>query len=336
MAISATRTQSDATKVGSPPTSWDDRVGILQLLRSFGVWVALLALALYGVFAVPGFTSQSNVTSLLSLTPPLVIAALGQTFVIAVGGLDLSVGMLMGLVGVLSVGLMSGRNDRFGPIVALCLCVGVAVGSFNGLMVAWTKMNPIILTFGMLFVLEGASYLYTEQSIGPTAPLLADLEGRTVGSIPLVTPLWIVLAILAWAVLAHTRVGQHIRAVGGNPKSALKAGIRIRSVRVVAYALSGLSGAIAGLLLASRLGAGYPLAGQGMELNAIVAVLVGGTPYGGGRGTIVGTAGGALLLSLFANLLNLQGVSPYVQQVAVGLFTVGAIALYSSWRGHRG
>lgn len=312
------------------------RSGKLRLLRMFGVWVVLAVMLIYGVLATHGFTTRTNVTSLLALSPPLIIAALGQTFVIAVGGLDLSVGMLMGLVGVLSVGLMSNNDALFVPVVLLSLCLGLAVGSFNGEMVARTNMSPILLTFGMLFVLEGASYLYTLQSIAPIPPLYQDLESRQLGSIPLVTFAWIVLAILAWVVLARTRLGQHIRAIGGDAKSALKAGIPIRSVQVVAYAVSGLSGAIAGLLLASRLQVGYPLAGQGMELNSIVAVLIGGTPYGGGRANIAGSVGGALLLNLLTNLLDLRRVTPYVEQVIVGLFTVAAITLYSSRRRRSG
>jgi ribose/xylose/arabinose/galactoside ABC-type transport system permease subunit len=263
------------------------------------------------------------------------VIALGQTFVIMVGGIDLSVGMLAGLVGVLSVGLLK-SDAQFLWVVPMALAIGLAVGTLNGALVVIARVNPVILTFGMLSVLSGATYLYTEESIGQAPPLLRGIDKtKLAGIVPPSALLLLLAAVASWFALRHTPYGRYLRAVGGNPANARKAGIPIRAVTIGAYALSGLSGAIGGLLLGARLGTGYPLAGQGMELNAIVAVILGGTAFGGGGGTAIGSIGGVLLLSVLANAQNLMGVTPYLQQVVKVVVIVIAVALYSQRRFER-
>jgi ribose transport system permease protein len=221
-------------------------------------------------------------------------------------------------------------------MIPLALALGIGSGIFTGMTIALTRANPVIVTFAMLSFFEGATYLYSQVSIGTTPANLSWLESeRVFGLVPVAALLFAVLAIVAWLLLARTPFGSHLRAVGGNEPSARRNGVPITRTKVLAYALSGFSGAAAGLLLDARLQTGYPGAGTGLELSAIVAVIVGGTPFGGGRGTVLGTVAGALLLTVLVNALNLLNVGTEVQQIVNGAVVVVAVSLYSVRRFHR-
>lgn len=296
-----------------------------------GVWVALTALAVVGVFT-PEFVTAGNLQNLMRAVSVIGIAGLGQTFVIAAGGIDLSVGQLMGLVVVLSAWIMRGDTSLILPIVVLAIAIGIGVGLLNGAAVVTTGIYPMILTFGMLSILRGVIFLITDRTIGSIPKEFAQLDQASLGPIPLPFVVLAAMVFLSWFVFTHTPFGRYVTAVGSNEANARRAGIGVGRVKVAVYALSGLSGAIAGLLLLARLGTGYTLAGQGMELNAIVAVVLGGTSFGGGRGRMLGTVGGALVLVLLNNILNLRQVEPYVQDVVSGVIILAAIAFYTARR----
>jgi ribose/xylose/arabinose/galactoside ABC-type transport system permease subunit len=302
---------------------------VVSALRINGIWLALLALLMYALVAVPDFASTGNIADLLRAMPALGIVAVGQTFVIVAGGLDLSVGALASLVSVLSVGLVSQSSDLVW-VLLLAPLLGLFVGAAGGSAVAFSGANPVILTFGMLSLLSGATYMYTQESVGETLPALRWVDEQLIlGVIPVSAVLLIVVTLAAWVAFARSPFGLHVQALGGSEAGALRSGIRVRRIKIAVYMISGLSAAIAGLLLAARLGTGYPLAGQGLELSAVVAVIIGGTPFGGGRGTILGSIGGVVLLSMLANVLNLQRVSPDVQQIITGGVVIIAVTLYS-------
>jgi ribose/xylose/arabinose/galactoside ABC-type transport system permease subunit len=292
-------------------------------------------LTLYGGLVVPHFATETNVTNILRNIAPVGITSLGQTLVIASGGLDLSVGMLMGLVTVLSNGLMNGNADLLPVAVVLAVAVGLTVGLVNGVVITATGINPMILTFGMLSVLEGIIFLYTDRSIGLAPEIFRKLDAGSVGPLPVSFLLLAGLTAAAWLVLSGTPFGRYVCAIGGDEGNARKAGIPTKKVSILVYTISGLSAAIGGLVLAARLGSGYPLAGRGLELDAIVAVVIGGTSFSGGKGRILGTVGGVLVLALISNILNLLQISPYVQQVTKGLIVVAAVALYATRRSGR-
>src|SRR5207253_6921076 len=252
---------------------------------------------------------------------------IGQTFVIAAGLIDLSVGQLMGLVAVLISDLMQGRSALAVPAFFLGLGVGAGIGLINGALINRLRIHPLILTFGMLSVLQGAIFLYTDRSIGLVSPEFLELASGSLAGIPLSLLVVAGLAAGAQAALHRTRFGWHLQAVGTNEENARRAGVSPQVIKLAAYGISGLSAGFAGMLLAGRLGTGYPNAGSGFELDAIVAVVLGGTSLAGGRGTIPGTLAAVLVLGITSNVLNLLEMPTFGQMVAKGLIVIIAILL---------
>ncbi len=299
-------------------------------MASYGIAVVLVGLILVSALVSPAFLSADNLVNLLRQTAPLAIVALGQTFVILAGGIDLSVGMLIGLVTVLGNGIMDGRPEYAAPIVVLGLALGLAVGLFNGLVVAFARIHPLILTFGMMSVLQGAIFMYTDRTVGVAPENFKQIAYGSVGPLPVPALLLLALLAFSWLVLARTPFGRYVYALGGSEISARRAGVNTTLVKVAVYVLSGLSAGIAGLVVAARLGSGYTLAGTGFELDAIVAVVLGGTSLAGGRGGVWRTLAGVLILGILSNMLNLAGVSSFVQQIVKGIVVIGAVAVYTS------
>jgi ribose/xylose/arabinose/galactoside ABC-type transport system permease subunit len=293
----------------------------------YGIYLLLVALTAFAAGMSPEFATTGNLVNLVNQSAALAILAIGQTFVIAAGLIDLSVGQLLGLVAVVACDLMGGAQTMVLPAVLLALAIGGGVGLVNGVLYRWLRIHPLILTFGMLSVLQGAIFTYTDQSIGQAAPAVLWFAGGSIAGIPCALILVAVAGLGAHRLLKGTRFGLHLRAVGANDENARRAGVRVQQINVVAFVLSGLSASVAGLILAGRLGTGYPNAGNGYELDAIVAVVLGGTSFAGGRATIAGTLAAVLALSLISNLLNLMEVSTFVQMVIKGGIVVAAIVV---------
>lgn len=291
----------------------------------YGIYLLLAALAAFAAAANPEFTTRGNLVNLVNQSAALAILALGQTFVIAAGLIDLSVGQLLGLVAVLACDVMGGAQDMALPAILLALAVGLGVGLANGLLDRWLRIHPLILTFGMYSVLQGAIFTYTDQSVGAAAPAVLWLAAGDILGVPFPLILVAAAGLGAHHLLKRTRFGLHLRAVGASAENARRAGIRVERIKLVAFLLSGLSAAVAGLIIAGRLGTGYPNAGTGYELDAIVAVVLGGTSFAGGRATIAGTLAAVLALGLISNLLNLMEISAFVQMVVKGAIVVAAI-----------
>ncbi len=288
----------------------------------------LLALVLVGALAfVPGFAAATNLSNVVTQSAALGLVAIGQTFVIAGGLIDLSVGQLLGLSVVLTCALSEGRSDLLLPTLAAMVAMGVAVGVIHGALVNRLRIEPLILTFGTLSILQGLIFAYTDRSIGQAPVELVWLaNGRLLG-LPVAGVVLLAFAALAHLMLRHTCFGLRLLATGGDADSARRAGVDVGRVRLLAFVLSGVGATLAGLLIAGRLGTGYPNAGQGFELDAIVAAVLGGASLAGGRGTIVGTVAAVLLLGVISNVLNLLEVSAFVQIFAKGLIVVGAIVV---------
>jgi ribose/xylose/arabinose/galactoside ABC-type transport system permease subunit len=291
----------------------------------YGIYLLLAALAAFAAVASPEFATAGNLVNLINQSAALAILAIGQTFVVAAGLIDLSVGQLLGLVAVLVCDLADGKEAMAPASVVLALAVGGGVGLVNGLLYRWLAIHPLILTFGMLSILQGAIFTYTDQSIGQAPPALLWAAGGSIAGIPFALVLMVVAGLAAHYLLKGTRFGLHLRAVGANPENARRAGVRVDRIALAAFILSGLSAGVAGLIIAGRLGTGYPNAGTGYELDAIVAVVLGGTSFAGGRATIAGTLAAVLALGLVSNLLNLMEVAAFVQMVIKGAIVVAAI-----------
>jgi ribose/xylose/arabinose/galactoside ABC-type transport system permease subunit len=295
--------------------------------------MGLIALVLIGLVAVPSFRHPDNLVNVLDQSAALAILALGQSFVIAGGLIDLSVGQLVGLVTVSGCALM-GTYPAMAPLIILAVAGGAAlIGLINGELINRLKISPLILTFGMLSILQGAIFVMTDRSIGSVVPAIAYLaNGRVVG-LPVSLILVAVVAVGAWLLLERSLFGWHLLALGNSAEASRRAGIAIPRLVRLAFVLSGLSAGLAGLIVAGRLGTGYPNAGDGMELDAIVAVVLGGTPLKGGKVSVIAVLSAVLVLGVLNNLLILLSVPIEGQQIAKGLVFLAVVWADSVLRG---
>jgi ribose/xylose/arabinose/galactoside ABC-type transport system permease subunit len=293
--------------------------------ESSGIWLLLAVAVLVAAATIPAFRETTNLANILRQSSVLGLLAIGQTFVIAAGMIDLSVGMIAGLVVVLTCWALGADPSLTFAVAGLMLVLGTAIGAVNGILVNRLKLHPLILTFGMLSILQGVIFTLTDRSIGRASPMLQTLANGDFFGFPLSALLLLTALALFHVVFSHTRFGYHLLAAGGNAESARRAGIDVRRARLGCFAISGFCAALAGLLLAGRLGTGYPLAGTGLELDSIVAVVLGGTALAGGRGSVIRSVGGVIALTIISNVLNLLEVSAFVQMFIKGLIVVVAI-----------
>lgn len=301
---------------GASAASIASRLGIYGLLA--------VAVALALVF-VPGFAAADNLANVVTQSAALGLVAIGQTFVIIGGLIDLSVGQLLGLSVVMTCALTDGRSEWLLPVLVAMIAMGAAVGVVHGWLVNRLRIEPLILTFGTLSVLQGLIFAYTDRSVGRAPAELAWLANERLFGLPVVGLVLLAFGLFAHGVLTRTRFGLRLFATGGDAESARRAGVDVARIRLLAFVFSGIGATLGGLLVAGRLGTGYPNAGQGFELDAIVAAVLGGASLAGGRGNIAGTVAAVLLLGVISNVLNLLGVSAFVQTFAKGLIVVAAI-----------
>ena len=292
-----------------------------------GIFLVVALLIFAGAVTSPEFMTPENLRNIINQAAPLALLSLGQTFVITAGLIDLSVGQLIGLVAILASDYMRGEPHLALPALALCVCAGAAIGLANGLLDRWLKIHPLILTFGMLSVLQGLIFAYTDRSVGQVSPAFIWLAGGAAFGVPISLILVAAFSAIAYEVLTRTRFGLHVRATGASEENARRAGVPVRRIRLLVFLLSGFSAGIAGILVAGRLGTGYPHAGTGFELDAIVAVVLGGTSLAGGRGSIIGTLAAVLALAILGNLLNLLGIPAFTQTAIKGSIIVIAILI---------
>jgi ribose/xylose/arabinose/galactoside ABC-type transport system permease subunit len=291
------------------------------------IYLLLVALVTGAAVSVPAFRTADNVANVLTQAAALGLVAIGQTFVILGGLIDLSVGQLLGLVVVLACALMDGHSERTLAALTLAAGAGAGIGWLNGRLFNLLRVHSLILTFGTASILQGAIFAYTDRSVGAASPEVLWLANGRIGGIPAALIVLALAAAAAHLVLTRTRFGQHLRAVGGHVESARRAGVDIARVQRLAFVLSGLGAGLGGILVAGRLGSGYPNAGQAFELDSIVAVVLGGTSLAGGRGSIAGTVAAVLLLALASNVLNLLEVPTFMQTITKGCIVVVAVLL---------
>ncbi|PYQ00372.1 MAG: ribose ABC transporter permease [Acidobacteria bacterium] len=295
-------------------------------LANYAIFVALLAECLILALATESFFTESNLSNVVRQNAFTAILAAGMSLVILTGGIDLSVGSVVGLAGVLSAdALVRGAGLPAG--VAVGLVVGLVVGTVNGLAVTQLRVPPFIVTLAMMLIVRGAAYKYTNARTisGLPSAFGALSQGALAASV------MAAVFALTWVLLMRTPFGRHVYATGGNPEAAWLAGIRVPRVLLAVYALCGLCAGLAGVLVASRLNAGYPKAGEFYELDAVTAVVVGGTSLFGGRGSIWGTLAGAFFIGILNNGLNLFHVETYDQLMVKGAVLLAAASL-DRWR----
>ncbi len=289
----------------------------------------ILALLMLGMFiATPAFLTVSNLGNVGTQAAVVAILGIGQFFVIITQGIDLSIGSVLSLSTVTgALAFASGAN--FGLVVAAMAGTGLVIGLINGIvLVTWKIPHPFIVTLGMLNIAAGIALLLSDGSAILGMPSgVQTLGSGYVGVIPVAVLFTAALVLIAYIFSARAKIGRWLFAVGGNPEAARRAGIPVAGVLILAYAISGLFGGLGAIVIAGRTNAGYPTAGLTLELDAIAAVIIGGTSFFGGRGSILNVIVGALILAIIRNGLNLLNVTSFWQQVAIGTIVVVAVGI---------
>ena len=295
--------------------------------RQFGTLIGLAVLCAILWILTPYFLTVSNLLNVAEQTSINAIVAVGMTFVILSGGIDLSVGSIVALSGVvLGVSLKSDQPMLVALLVAAL--VGLACGLGNGVLVSWGGLPPFIVTLGTMSIARGAALLYTEGRpvSGFDAGFRALATGRA-GFIPAPVIVMLLVYLAAHFVLTRTTFGRYVYAIGGNEEATRLSGVAIRFHKTMIYGVSGLMSAVAAIILTARLNSAQPIAGMMYELDAIAATVIGGTSLMGGEGSLGGTLVGALIMGVLRNGLNLLGVSSFLQQIVIGGVIVVAVLL---------
>ena len=297
-------------------------------VRRYGIVAVFVALILILVTTSPQFRTTANISNVLQQNAVIGIIACGMTFAIISGGFDLSVGAGAALASVVGARLMIDAGIPFG--IAGALIAGLVLGLVNGVLIAYSGVNPFVATLGTATIVRGLIYVSTNATPFFGVPMSFTVVGlgRT-GPLPNATWIFLVVAVILTVALHQTRFGHYVYAIGGNIVAAAEMGIDVRRVKLAVYALVGCCAAIGGIILTGQTASGQPQAALNYELAAITAVIVGGASLGGGRGGMAGTILGVFLLGLVSNALNLYGVSAFWQPVATGIILVVAVGIDS-------
>lgn len=318
------------------PSRFDMRKPLLDYLQRYGIFIAFVLLCVVLSFTSEYFLTPRNIVNVLRQTSINGILAIGMTFVILARGIDLSVGSVVALTGVVSASLATSSATAgvagapYPAIFAFAagLLVGGASGAVSGLVVSRFSVPAFVATLGMLSAARGLTLIYAGGM--PVPALTPDYRWIGTGdifNIPLPVVIFALVFAVAWWILKHTRFGRHIYAAGGNPHAAKVSGVNVAKITFLVFVISGILAGISGMVLAARTGSALTQAGIAYELDAIAAVVIGGTSLSGGVGTITGTLIGALLIGVMNNGLDLMGVESYYQQVIKGMLIVAAVML---------
>lgn len=295
-----------------------------------GPGLALILMFIVYSIASPHFLTAQNITNVLVQSAPLLILASGQTFALLMGGLDLSQGSIISLVSVTTASIM--MDHGIVPAAILGIGAGIAVGVVNGLLVGRARIQPFIVTLGMLYMVSGLAMVVSGGSTvfglpHPDVDIFFWFGGGYVGPVPVPLVIAVLLVGVAHFILVRTAIGRHVFAIGSNEQVAVMSGIDVGRVKIFIFIVSGLYASLAGFILSGRVISGQPLLGAGdLLLQSIGAVIIGGTSIFGGRGGVLRTLLGVLVIGFMVNGLNLLAISTFTQQVIVG-----AIIILSAW-----
>lgn len=309
--------------------------GVKEAMRRHGILLIFILMTLVVSLMTPGFLNRTNLLNILRQSSIVGIMAIGTTFVIIGGGFDISVGSILALSAAVCMGVQRDLEWHWAVACAAALATGAVVGLVNGLMAAKIRIVPIIVTLGMMYIVRGLVYLYTGgYPINASQPSFDAIGGGYLGPVP-VPVIIFGSSVAAWQfVLSKTRLGRYICAIGGNKDAARLCGVRVDYYHVMTFVIGGFMAAAAGIVYASRLSTANPLAGDGYELQAIAAAVIGGTSVSGGEGSIVGTLIGILILTMINNMFSLLGAPVFYQKVITGaiILVVVGIDSYSKKR----
>lgn len=300
----------------------------LELLRRYSVFLILILLAVVFALGSDQFLTPSNLANIALQVSILGVLAVGMTFVILTAGIDLSVGSLVALTGALAAGLAVRQELGTFPAILLALVAGMAAGGVSGLLIVKGKMPPFVATLAMLAAARGLTLVYTEgRPIAGIDESFIAIAGESVLGVPLPVIIMFVVFGIAYFVLRFTRYGNYVYATGGNEEISRLAGIKTNWIIASVYVISGLTAAIGGVLLVSRLWSAQPNAAVGLELDVIAAPVLGGVSLFGGVGSVTGAIVGAFIIGILSNGLNLMGVPSFYQQVIKGVVLILAVML---------
>lgn len=299
----------------------------MKYISELTTLIALAGLMVIITLINPNFLTTNNLLNLLLQVTANGFIAFGMTFVILTGGIDLSVGSILALSSALTAGLI-GHGVPVGIAIVLSVALGGILGMLNGLFISYGKLTPFIVTLATMTIFRGATLVYSNGN--PITAGLSDSflfqflgQGYIVG-----IPFPVILMFLTFIILLHkTAFGKSVYALGGNEKAAYISGIKLNKVKIIIYTISGIMASISGLIITSRLSSAQPTAGASYEMDAIAAVVLGGTSLSGGKGRIIGTLIGALIIGVLNNGLNIIGVSAFWQQVVKGIVILMAVLL---------
>lgn len=312
-------------------SSTSKNVNIKELLVKYKSLLGLVLLIAVVSILNPSFLSPKNIMNILRQTSVNAVIAAGMTFVILTGGIDLSVGSILGISGAVCASLLvSGQNVVIAVLVALV--VGAVVGFLNGFIISKGKLQPFIATLATMTVLKGLTLVYTNGNpitLGSNelAMSFGKIGGGTILGIPTPAMIMILVFMVCYYILHNTKMGRYTYALGSNEEATKLSGLNTDKIKIWVYTISGILASIAGIIITSRLYSAQPTAGSGYELDAIAAVVLGGTSLNGGKGKITGTIIGALIIGVLSNALNILDVSSYYQTMVKGAVILLAVLL---------
>lgn len=296
-----------------------------SFLMKYKSLVGLIILCLIVSIIAPRFLTLGNITNVLTQVSVNAIIALGMTFVILTGGIDLSVGSIVAISGAVAAYMVKG-NVNVLAAVAVAVIIGAAIGYLNGFIVARGKIQAFIATLATMTIFRGVTYVFTGGNpISGLGNSFMIIGNKKLAGLPLPVIFMILVFIIAAYVITQTRFGRYVYAIGGNEDSARLSGISTNKIKNLVYMISGITAAISGVIVTSRIGSASPNSGSGFELDAIAAVVLGGTSLAGGEGQILGTIIGAVIIGVLNNALNLLNVSPFYQSIVKGAVILLAV-----------
>ena len=303
--------------------------------RRAGTLAGLVGLCVLLWILTPHFLTVSNLLNVLEQTAINAVIAVGMTYVIISGGIDLSVGSLLALSGVV-LGTLLHAGVPVPAAIGLALAVGFVFGAFNGIAISWGRLPPVIATLGMMSIARGCALLFTEgRPVSGFEEGFRSLAIERPFGIPAQVFVTLAVYLVAQFVLSETRFGRYVYAMGGNEEATRLSGVNVKLHKMMVYGVSGLTSAVAAVLLTARLNSAQPIAGIMYELDAIAATVIGGSSLRGGEGGLGGTLIGALIMGVLRNGLNLLGVSSFLQQVVIGLVIVFAVLIDTALKARR-
>lgn len=287
--------------------------------------VGLLILCIVISFITPRFLSIANIKNVLTQVSVNAVIAIGMSFVILTGGIDLSVGSILAVSGAAAASIIKSTGNLFLAII-VAITIGCVIGLINGLLVSKGKIQAFIVTLATMTIFRGVTYVYTNGTpISGLGQSFSSIGNTMVLGLPIPVIFMIIVFGIGFYILSQTRYGRYLYALGGNEDSARLSGINTNKIKTLVYVICGATAALSGIIVTSRIGSASPNAGVGFELDAIAAVVLGGTSLAGGEGSVVGTIIGALIIGVLNNGLNLMNVSPFYQAIVKGLVILLAV-----------